>query len=47
MAKPISASEAAKAVNALHHFCTEDQEALLQVIDLVQVSKIKYIRSCW
>ena len=33
MAKSISTLEAVKAVNALGHYCSEDQEALLKVIE--------------
>ena len=33
MANSISALEASKAVNALSHYCADDQEALLQVIE--------------
>ena len=33
MANSISALEASKAVNALSHYCADDQEAPLQVIE--------------
>ena len=33
MAKSISTLEAVKTVNALGHYCSEDQEALLKVIE--------------
>ena len=33
MAKSIGTSELLKAVNSISHFCAEDQQALLQVIE--------------
>lgn len=33
MSNSISASEAAIALNALNHYCAEDQQALLEVIE--------------
>ena len=52
MAKSISTLEAVKAVNALGHYCSEDQEALLKVIEdyfdqamnVIQVNKKEYIK---